>query len=69
MTKLTELELDLHNFERGRCPKPLRPFDVCVKSEGVTTTERVEATSWFAPWCDALERHGLGVRIDVRPVT
>lgn len=65
--KLTELELDLHNAERGRCAKPLRPFEVAVRREGRTTIEQMLADSWFGPWCEALDKHGLDARIEVRP--
>lgn len=47
--------------------KGLREFLVAVRREGKTTETTVWAETWFDAWSDALDEHGIGCRIEVRP--
>ena len=45
-----------------------RLFHLTVKRAGVVVFDRdVIGADWFAVWSAALDEHGLGCRIEVRP--
>lgn len=47
--------------------KGQRKFLVAVRRDGKTTETTVSAETWFDAWSDALDKHGIGCRIEICP--